>query len=79
MTIAENVKEAIVKFDFRDEAIIYCSLMKELMYHDITEGVDSYTTIFVFDDESSLNIDTKNYVYTSTETEIDQVNAWCEY
>ncbi len=76
MTIAENVKEAIIKFSFRDEAIIYCSLMKELMYHDLTEGVDSYTSIFVFDDDSSLNIDTQNYVYTDTETEINTVKAW---
>ena len=76
MTIAEDVKQTIVKFSFRDEAIIYCSAMKELMYHDITEGVDSYTSIFVFDDDSSLNIDTQNYVYTNAETEINTVKNW---
>lgn len=76
MTVAEDVKETIVKFSFRDEAIIYCSVMKELMYYDITEGVDSYTSIFVFNDDSSLNIDTQNYVYTNTETEINTVKNW---
>jgi hypothetical protein len=76
MTIAENVKETIEKFSFRDEAIIYCSTMKELLYFDITEGVDSYTSIFVFDDDSSLSIDTQNFVYTNSETELDTVKNW---
>jgi hypothetical protein len=76
MTDAENIKEIIVKFSYRDEAIIHCARHRKLHYADITEGVDSYTSIFVFKDGSVLNVDTQNYVYTSDETEIDKVAGW---
>ena len=76
-TTANQVFKQITKLNSRNEALELCKNHNELKYQDMTEGnADSYTDIFVFNDESELKIDTQNFAYCGDDTEMTKVNSW---
>ena len=78
LSIAELRADEIEKKYYEDDCETFLNIVgianMGCICHDETESDDTHTTIFEYEDDSKLKIDSEGFIYAETDTELRRFN-----